>query len=137
MNVIQYMLIPVGMSNANTTSDLIFSGITYSVLIILFTVTSLSLPLHTTLSTIALKISILLLLFFLYLSYRLIKSRNKEFVEMYDEIQVVHNKRCLHTSSRCNFSMLLFMTCYSLSQVSVTFYDWSDLIQQIDLIELF
>ena len=53
MNVIQYMLIPVGMSNANTTFDLIFSGITYSVLIILFTVTSLSLPLHTSHNTIS------------------------------------------------------------------------------------
>ena len=124
MNVIQYMLIPVGMSNANTTSDSIFSGITYSVLIILFTVTSLSLPLHTTLSALAMKISILIVLSFLYLSYRLIKTRIKEFVEMYDEIQVVHNNNCLH--SRTNYSLMLFITCYSLGQVSVTFYNWSD-----------
>ena len=125
MNVIQYMLIPVGMSNANTTSDLIFSGITYSVLIILFTVTSLSLPLHTTLSALAMKISMLSVISFLYLSYRLIKSRNKEFVEMYDEIQVVHKNKCLH--SRTNNSLLLFLTSYSLSQVSVGSFNLSDL----------
>ena len=121
MNVIQYMLIPVGMSNANKTFDLIFSGITYSVFIIVVTVTSLSLPLHTTLSALAMKISLLLLLIFLYLSYRLIKSRIKEFVEMYDEIQVVHNKRCRHF--RFNISMLLFFICYTSSQVSVGFYN--------------
>ena len=124
MNVIQYMLIPVGMSNANTTSDLIFSGIIYSVLIILFTVISLSLPLHTTLSALALKISILLVIGFIYLSYRLIKTRIKEFVEMYDEIQLVHNKRFGHRWY--NSSLLLFIVCYSLSQVSATFYNRVD-----------
>ena len=67
------------------------------------------------------KISILIVLSFLYLSYPLIKTPIKEFVEMYDEIQVVHNKRCLH--SRTNYSLMLFITCYSLSQVSVTFYN--------------
>ena len=113
MNLIQYMLIPVGLSNTSKTFDLIFRSITYSTFLILSPVTLFALPLYTPcthLTSIGMKLSISICFWSLYSSYRLMKNRIEEFVEMFDEIQVVKNKRC--GQNRCNFSLLFFLVCY-------------------------
>ena len=117
MNLIQYMLIPVGLSNAITTSDLVLSGIAYTTFLIIGLVTLLSLPLYTSLISLSLKISVLICWWPMYFSYRLLKKRIKEFVEMYDEIQVVSNKR--FSQSRFTFSLLFFLASYFIALVIV------------------
>ena len=123
MNLIQYMLIPVGLSNANTTFDLIFRSITYWTFIMLGSVTLYSLPPFESCPrpiSLAMKLSIILCLWSLYSSYQFVKIKIKELAEMFDEIQVVRHKRC--HQGRCSLSLLLLLACY-LTTLVMVFHD--------------
>ncbi len=112
MNILQWILLPLGSSLRHKTLDSIFSGISYSTLGLLIMTTVLSLSSEDTLVAIMLKMSALIHLQTCCRTRNRLKKISEDLYGMFDAILVFEGNKTPKERLKFGFSLIPFLSCF-------------------------